>query len=143
MATKNDDPTPGSQKTLRPLKWLEEPNNDRARRSRKQEDRIAKKLGGRRLRRSGGSQWSKYDRSTDDGDITTPVFHVEHKRTDNKSMGVKKEWLDKVREGARKFGKDPALVITFEEPSKPSVPPEDWILIPLDVARRVLGYTDE
>lgn len=140
MTTKKPDQTGGS---LRPLKWLEEPNNDRARRSRKQEDRIAKKLGGRRLRRSGGSRWSKYDQSTDDGDVATPEFHVEHKRTDNKSMSIKKEWLEKVREGAKKFGKDPALVITFEEPTKPSVPPEDWILIPLDVARRVLGYSDE
>jgi hypothetical protein len=95
--------------------------------------------------------WSKYDTgrgvghgaATDDGDLSTPEFLVEHKRTDNKSMSIKRDWLDKVREGASRVGKDPALVITFERPAKPGCPPEDWIILPLEVARRVLGYTDD
>ena len=140
MADEKDDPTDGKRLTL---KWLDNPNHERARRSTKQENRIAKKLGGRRLPRSGGKYWSKYDKSTDDGDLSTPEFHVEHKRTDKKSMSVKREWLEKVKEGARKFGKDPALVITFQEPNKPYSEDEDWILLPLEVVRRVLGYKDD
>jgi len=122
----------------RALNWLENPNYDRARRSRKHEDRVAEELGGRRLRRSGGSHWSSSDKTTEDGDVGTPDFHVEAKRTDRKSIALKKEWFDKVKEGARKFGKDPAVVITFENPSKPSVPPDDWICIPLVVFKRLL-----
>jgi hypothetical protein len=148
VSTKSDDETNGSnsppegRKRLG-LKWLENPNYERARRSRKQEDRIAIKLGGHRRPRSGGMQWSKHDKTTEDGDLTTPEFQVEHKRTDKKSISIKREYLDKVTEGARKFGKDPAVVITFQEPGKPSSPDEDWILVPLEVARRILGYTDD
>ena len=144
MTDKKDDET--STGRLK-LKWLEEPNHERARRSRYQETRVADKLGGRRLPNSGAKFWSKrskvFSGSTDDGDLATPEFHVEHKRTDNKSMSIKRDWLDKVSEGANRVGKAPALVITFERPAKPNSPPEDWLVIPLEVARRILGYTDD
>lgn len=135
MTTGSDDETGG--KRLK-LKWLENDNHDKARRSRKQEERIAKKLGGYRLRVSGGAHWSKYDKTTEDGDIATPELHIEHKRTDKKSLSIKREWLDKVKEGARKFSKTPALVITFEDPHKPYNNPEDWIVLPLEVVERLL-----
>ena len=122
---------------------MENPNYERSRRSKKHEERLADELGGRRMRRSGGAYWSESDKNTDDGDLGTPEFHIEAKRTDKKSMGVKKEWLDKVRDGARKFGKDPALILTFEEPNKPSVPPDDWICIPLDVLKRLLRLLED
>lgn len=146
MADEKDDPTSGRLQ----LKWLENNNLGKATRSRKNEDRIASKMGGRRLPGSGGKYWSKYDTgegvgfgmATDDGDLATPEFLVEHKRTDNKSISIKREWLDKVRDGATRVGKDPALVITFERPAKPGSPAEDWIVMPLEVARRVLGYDD-
>jgi len=138
--TKSDEETGG--KRLK-LKWLENPNQERARRSNKQERRVASELGGRRIRNSGGARWSKHDSGTDDGDVATPEFHIEHKRTDNKSMSIKREWLDKVKEGARKFGKDPAVVLTFEDPHKPFEKPEDWIMMPISVAQRVLGYEDD
>jgi hypothetical protein len=138
--SENDGGTGG--KRLK-LKWLENENHERARRSNKQERRVASKLGGRRIRNSGGARWSKHDGSTDGGDVATPEFHVEQKTTKKASMSLKREWLGKVREGARKFGKDPAVVITFDDPNKPYDPPEDWILVPIDVARRVLGYQDE
>lgn len=148
MADEKDDPTSGQRLQL---KWLDNNNLGKATRSRKNEDRVASKMGGRRLPGSGGKYWSKYDTgegvgfgmATDDGDLATPEFLVEHKRTDNKSMSIKREWLDKVSEGAARVGKDPALVITFERPAKPGSPAEDWILMPLDVARRVLGYKDD
>lgn len=71
--------------------------------------------------------------------MSTPDLHVEHKRTDKKSMSIKREWLDKVKEGARKFGKIPALALTFENPAKPQSPPEDWILLPMSAVQRMLG----
>lgn len=138
--SENGDGTGG--KRLK-LKYLENPNHDRARRSNKQERRVASRLGGRRIRNSGGARWSRHDYSTDDGDVATPEFHVEQKSTQKKSISVKREWLDKVREGARKFGKDPALVLTFDDPNKPAQPPEDWICVPLEVAQRVLGYEED
>ena len=148
MDTKKPDETDGSssettERKRLGLKWLENSNHERARKSRKHEDRVAGRLGGRRLRRSGGAQWSPQDKSTEDGDIATPEFHVEHKGTKKKSLSVKREWLDKVREGARKFGKDPALVLTFDDPAKPHKPPEDWICLPVEVAQRILGYGDD
>ncbi len=138
--SENGEETGG--KRLR-LKWLENPNHERARKSNRQERRVASRLGGRRIRNSGGARWSKHDHSTDDGDVATPEFHIEQKSTSKKSMSIQREWLDKVREGARKFGKDPAVVLTFVSPNKPAQGPEDWILMPVEVAQRVLGYQDE
>jgi len=137
--TKKPEKTRGRPKP----KWLDNPNHDRAKRSNRHERRVASEMGGQRIRNSGGARWSKHDHNTDDGDVATPDFHVEAKRTDRKSMSIKREWLDKVRSGARKFGKDPAVVLTFERPKQPSELPEDWIMMPLDVAKRLLGYDDE
>lgn len=120
------------------LKWLED-NHDRARRSNKHERRIGQKMGGRRLPGSGGKQWSASDKNTHRGDVQTPVLLIEHKRTDKQSMAVKKEWLDKVRAGAERVMRDPALILTFEHDGKV----DDWIMLPLDVARRLLGIEDE
>ena len=124
----------------RPMpKWMTDDtgNKDRARRSKKHEIRVAGVMGGRRIAQSGARAWSKWDKTTDQGDIRTPLFHVEHKRTVNASMSIKKEWLDKVSDGAKRSGKDPALVITFEDEVRKKN--EDWILVPLDVAMRRLG----
>jgi hypothetical protein len=124
----------------RPPRWLTDTTGtkDRFRRSKKHENRIGKALGGRRIKRSGGARWSGSDKNTDRGDISTPELHVEHKRTDKASMSLKKEWLDKVRAGAsRTIAKDPAVVITFEDPIKHTC--DDWLMIPLSVARRRMG----
>lgn len=152
MAKDEEEKTPGrlkskwldeEDKPKQKLPWLNNPNKTRMKKSIKQETRIAKELGGRRLPRSGGTRWSKNERTTDDGDVSTPEFHVEHKRTEKKSISLKREWLEKVREGSRKFAKDPAVVITFQDPAKPYNKPEDWILIPLETAKRILGYEDD
>lgn len=116
------------------LKWLD-PNHDKYKRSKKHEDRLGKRLGGKRIPRSGGLAWSRWDKTTANGDVSIPDFHLEHKRTDAKSMSLQQEWLSKVSEGARRTGKDPGVVITFERTGKA---PEDWALIPLDVFERLL-----
>lgn len=116
------------------LRYLE-PNYDRYKRSKKHENRLSKRLGGKRLPRSGGMAWSRWDKTTAQGDVSLPDFHLEHKRTECESMSVKHDWLRKVADGARRVGKDPALGVTFEERGKA---PDDWIMMPLDVFERLL-----
>jgi hypothetical protein len=120
----------------KPVPKYLEPNHDKYKRSKKHEDRLAKKLGGKRLPRSGGLSWSRWDSTTAQGDLSTKELHLEHKRTDAASMSVKKDWLEKVADGARRTGKDPGLMITFE---KKGVPPMDWVMIPLDVLQRLMA----
>jgi len=110
-------------------------NYDRYKRSKRHEDRVAKRLGGRRLPRSGGLAWSRWDRSTAGADLGTAEFHIEHKRTQNKSISVTREWLEKVSEGARKAMKDPGLVLCFEHKTGE---PDEWIAIPLEVFEKLL-----
>lgn len=114
---------------------FEDPNYDRYKRSKRHEDRIGAALGGRRIPRSGGRRFSEWAEGTEDGDVSTPDLKIEHKRTDKGSIRVEREWLDKVREGARMSMRDPALLLTFETPGT-TKPPEDWIAVPLDVWKR-------
>lgn len=117
------------------LKYLD-PNYDKYKRSQKHETRLGKRMGGKRIPRSGGLAWSRWDKTTANGDISAPSFHFEHKRTENKSISIPHEWLVKVCEGARRVLKDPGVIITFEEKGKK---PEDWALVPLEVLERFLG----
>jgi hypothetical protein len=117
-------------------KWLTTHRHDRYRRSRNQEQRIARSFPkGKRLPRSGGLAWSRHDGTTAGGDVVTSEFLLECKLTRSSSITIKRSWLDKVRDGARRLGKDPGLVITFERHLEP---PEDWIFVPLAVAKRRL-----
>ena len=117
--------------------WLEKhgENHTRAKRSRKHEERISESLSGRKVSRSGGRRWSPDDETTDDGDIGTPDFWVEHKGTTTQTMSLKKEYCDKVREGARKNAKDPAICFTFETPNGRMK--EDWVALPIEVFKRL------
>jgi len=115
-------------------KCLDE-NYGRYKRSKKHETRLGNRFGGRRLPRSGGMAWSKWDKTTAGGDVSTPTLHLEHKRTDCASMSIQRDWLAKVSEGARRVVKDPGVVITFEKHGRDA---EDWVLIPLEVLERLL-----
>ena len=114
-------------------KWAD-PNKDKFRRSKKHENRLADKLGGKRLARSGGMAWSKWDSTTAGADVTTKDFHIEHKRTEKDSMSLKKEWLEKVSAASLRVSKDPAVIVTFEEANRA---PKDWVMIPMDVFERM------
>lgn len=113
-------------------------------RSTREERRIAERLGGRRLPRSGGLPWSRYDTSdvihaqTAQGDITTPEWHIEHKRVEpqSKSIRIPREWLVKVTEGARMRMRTPALVVSFETSQGHA---QDWVFLPLEEAERLLA----
>jgi hypothetical protein len=113
-------------------------NYDRYKKSKREEDRVADKLDGNRLPRSGGLAWSAHDKTTDGGDLKGKHLLVEHKRVepDVKSIGIKREWLAKVTKGAaRRIGKTPALVVSFERPRGHV---QDWLMLPLDVAKRLM-----
>lgn len=136
-------------KKVRP-KWMDA-NYDRFKRSKKHENRLATRLGGKRLPQSGAKRLSKYavkaqtsldqkpETITQNGDLALTDFWVEHKRTDTGTMSIKREWWEKVRDGAREAGREPSLIITFEKPNSPASKPIDLVLIPLAVFERLRG----
>ncbi len=143
--TRKPEPTTTSPKAKPKPRWLTNPGHDKVQRSKKHEERLAKMLGGRRLPRSGGKKWSpRWEKGggTDNGDVTTPNFHLEHKRTDAASLSVKREWLDKVAYGARQRAKDPGVVITFETPTRLTSTPVEWILLPMSVFERLRSIAE-
>jgi hypothetical protein len=109
-------------------RWLDA-NQTQKRKANTHEKRIAAVMGGKRLPRSGGTHWSKWDKTTEGGDIATVDFLIEHKHTVGESIGVKREWLEKVRTDAKRRRQSPAIVLTFDNGSTP----EDWIVLPLFV----------
>lgn len=146
MSAGDDD----SERVVVRPKWLD-PNYDRYKRSKAHENRLASKLGGKRLPQSGAKRVSRHvvraqtdigvqpETVTLNGDLATHDFWIEHKRTDNASMSLKKEWWLKVCEGARNAGREPALIVTFEERGSLRAKPLDLVLIPLDVFERMRG----
>lgn len=77
--------------------------------SKKQEDTIAKQLGGRRVANSGATMFQK-------GDIITDNFLLEAKTktTSSKSISIKKDWLIKNKREALSMSKPyNALVFNF------------------------------
>lgn len=97
-------------------------------RSREHEERLAAHYKGRRLPQSGAQKWSRWDqRKTQDGDVVTAQFLMEHKYTIRKSISLKKSWLNKVSNGARALMKKPLMILTFEEDGQPL---EDWVVLP-------------
>ena len=130
--------------------WVK-PGGDRAartRRSRKNEQALAKRLGGHRLPASGGRpsavrqvSQAPYERTlvgvgpTARGDLIIPGFLVELKETEHKSIGLKREWLEKVTAGARAHHVDPALVVRFlTAVGEDNV---ELVVLPMDVFERL------
>jgi len=122
-----------------------EQNYDRMKKSLREEERVAGKRGGRRYKKSGGAAWSRHAKKgqrtgTDAGDLSNKDMHIEHKRVepDTKSIGIKRDWLEKVTVGAKRRLKIPGLVVSFE---KPQGHDQDWLMLPLDTALRLLQVT--
>lgn len=131
---------PNERRVLR-AKWLE-PTADTAARSNRNERRLAKQLGGKRIAKSGGNLWSSRaggstgTRITEGGDVKTKDFHIENKRTVKDSISVKRAWLDGIRAAAIRAMKDPAIILTFEDDLERK-PPEDWVAVPISVFERL------
>lgn len=109
----------------------------RKRKSNRAEADAAARLGGHRIRNSGARPWGKDPRDSEGCDIETAVLVVEHKRIEpsTKSMSLRREWLVQIVAEARRRMKDPGVVLKFEGLDGP----EDWLLLPLDAAVRLLG----
>ena len=142
-------------------RWLEEDNptnRENSRQSKKHEQRLAARLGGKRYSGSGNRPWARQryrkvlkdghtrpdmteHEDTDCGDLSTPTFHFEHKFTRNSSLSVKLDWLDKVEEGAKHRLKDPGLIITFQ--GENGEPVKEYVAMPLAVYERLMKKSEE
>lgn len=77
--------------------------------SKRQEDAIAKKLGGQRVKNSGATKFAP-------GDVLTDQFLIEckTKMTDSESITIHKSWLEKIQKEALFAGKPyQALLFNF------------------------------
>jgi len=127
---------------------------DRQGKSRKQETRIAKILGGRRQPRSGGSttvgkkgesvygapvgrriRGNSYDSMLAPGDVSHASLLLEAKRTDANSIRVEGDWLVKIEAEAQMLGKIPALAVEIAGMS--TIAEKDWILLPASVVWKI------
>jgi len=141
-----------SEETTSTISSRKKINSNRA------EEEAAKKLGGTRTAKSGARYYAggvhKHRLETEGKDGETPDFVFEHKRIDpeTKSMRLDRKWLKQIAETARRAGKEPALVLRFdrnhvggvleEEFVKGSqAVPEEWLMLPIDVAARLLGVS--
>ena len=77
--------------------------------SKKQEDAIAKKLGGARVKNSGATAWAKGDVNLDKW-----LLEAKTKMTSSASISIQKEWLEKNNKEALFMGKPySALAFNF------------------------------
>jgi len=109
-------------------KWVSEKEltpRHRKRAANKQERKCADKNGGMTVAGS-GSGIEKLDVN-----LTDVKIKVECKRTDKKSLSIKKEWLTKVRD-TRRMGNEVVFELEIQD--------EDWYLIPETLWKQFLGY---
>jgi hypothetical protein len=86
--------------------------------SKRQEKEIAKEVNGRRRPFSGA-------RLTLKGDVFSDRLLIECKRTEQKSLNVKVDWLDKIYNHANGVLKIPAVVIDFD-----CARVKRWVMLP-------------
>lgn len=96
----------------------------RSKRSRKGERELAKRLGGRPEPASGSLLCSG-------GDVALDDFQLDRKATGRKSIGVSIKMLQKIENDAAVHGKEPGLVLVFE--NMPRGFYDEWLVIPLKV----------
>lgn len=96
----------------------------------KSEKRLTKKLGGKATPASGAIEGHK-------GDFELGDFLMEAKSTVGDSLGVKFDWLVKIKKEARSKGKSPALTISFVNEQGRPYPNGEWVAVPLDVFERL------
>lgn len=108
--------------------------------SKRQELRVASKLGGKRQKGSGALAGHK-------GDVKTVELLTECKRTEKGSMRITRKWLEKISREADFYGKVPALSIEFSDKRTFDCLPEtmtrDWIMVPAEFMERLLGLLRE
>lgn len=101
--------------------------------SKKQESKVAKKLGGKRVANSGATKFNK-------GDVLLPEWCIEckTKTSESKSFTIWKEWVEKNKEEAFAMGKDhSALCFDFGDSE------QYYIISEKDFKNLVQYYRDE
>ena len=104
-------------------------------RSFRQENRVAKKLDGKRQRGSGSLPHRRGDAKSCEG-LDTELL-VECKETQKRSMRIEGKWLERINREALEAGKEPALSIEIGGMNQTT--PKDWTMIPTELLRRLLG----
>jgi Holliday junction resolvase len=104
---------------------------------RAQEERIARRTGGKRVGGSGASMYSKGDvRDVTASDVE---FLVECKQTIHASISVKWEWLRKITAEANAVQKEPMLTIEIKGGQKDPLVDRDWVMVPARVFEQMKG----
>lgn len=83
--------------------------------SKKQEDQVAKSLGGVRQANSGATPYEKGDVKLDQY-----ILELKTKTTESKSISIKREWLDKTEKEALFMGKPYSAVVINFGPNTPN-----------------------
>lgn len=98
------------------------------RKSKKQERRVMRTLGGSRQPLSGSHQDAK-------GDGVTRLQLIEAKRTAAKSIRIERKWLEKIAIEAMAVGRTPGF--TFEFDAMDTMCPKDWVCVPAEFLREL------
>lgn len=113
------------------------------RKPQKQEDRLAKKLDGKKQKGSGSSKFNK-------GDVRMPEMLVEAKQTGKKSFSITLRHLSKITKEAQQYDLIPALAIEFnrepadsDEDKRMRAVERDWVLVPAPFLRELLDVYRE
>lgn len=116
---------------VRPKRYIEQASET----PKNQEDRIANRLGGKRVRGSGASMYSKGD--VRDVSLSGNDFLVECKQTDKASISIKWDWLRKISKEAMAVGKNPALTIEIKGGKFDPNTDRDWVLLPVRIIEQI------
>ena len=119
----DDDFVPRKPK---PDYFAKEHNNKK---SRKQENILAKKIGGKRQKASGAVTHHR-------GDVSCKEILFEAKRTDKESLSIKKEWLSKISKEALMVGKVPGF--SFEIGEAEQLIEMSWTAVPTNFFQELL-----
>ena len=94
------------------------------------EDRVAKKMKGKKQPASGALPMHK-------GDILAGNFLVEAKTSGKKSIRVSQHWLEKISSEAMQTNKTPVLALGF--PNMPIPYEQDWVMLSLKEFNKLRG----
>jgi hypothetical protein len=101
---------------------------------RRSEEQVAKSIGARLTVNSGAGR-EKGDMCHNvkmDADPDQLKFRIEAKATTAQSIGLKKEWLDKIYHEATPFGEHPALTVSFvDKEGEPRDTNSQFVVIPM------------
>jgi hypothetical protein len=112
----------------------DDPNYQKRKKSKFQEKRVAKKLGGKVQKGSGALVFHK-------GDVKTTELLTECKRTEQETIRVDKKWLIKISREAMGSGRVPALSLEFN--AMPPLIEKDWVAVPAPFLKELIDWYKE